>query len=274
MKTAIQGQHGAVPTASRTLIRTLSSIPDFQYFVRLSPNPDPSRVLVLVHGISRQPSFMLRCLADRADELDYTLMAPVFNHRSYSDYQRLGRDGRGQRADLAFRAMLMDAGVCLGLEGPVHLMGFSGGAQFAHRFVYAHPGVVRSLTLAAAGWYTAPDRRVQFPYGTAPNSRLPDLNFDIDSLLRTPSLTLVGERDTVRDAAVRRSPRLDKRQGRNRLTRARWFHRRLEKLAAAEGYGRLHRFHELPRTAHDFGEAVMRGGLADQLFAFCEENAA
>ena len=274
MKTAIQGQQSTVPTASRTLIRTLSSIPDFQYFVRPSPNPDPDRVLVLVHGISRQPSFMLRCLADRADELDYTLIAPVFNHRSYSDYQRLGRDGRGERADLAFRTMLMDAAVCLGLQGAVHLMGFSGGAQFAHRFVYAHPGVVRSLTLAAAGWYTAPDGRVRFPYGTAPNRRLPDLNFDIHNLLQTPSLTIVGERDTVRDSTVRRSPRLDKRQGPNRLARARWFHRRLKKLAAAEGYGRRHRFCELPRTAHDFGEAVMRGGLVDLLFDFCEENVA
>ena len=79
--------------ASRTVIRPIDTVPDFQYLARVPARPDPARVLVVVHGISRNAPFMLRCLAESAEATGYTLLAPVFSQRTYGDYQRLGREG-------------------------------------------------------------------------------------------------------------------------------------------------------------------------------------
>jgi pimeloyl-ACP methyl ester carboxylesterase len=252
--------------ASRTVIRPIDTAVDFQYLARVPQAPDPRRILVAIHGISRNAPFMMRCLADAAEALGYTLLAPVFNQRSYPDYQRLGRQGRGARADLALHAMLKDARGWLGLDRAFNLFGFSGGAQFAHRFVYANPCLVRSLVLAAAGWYTAPDPDERFPYGTKRTRRLPDLRFNARGLADTPTLILVGAADSERDEALRRSARVDRAQGRDRIERARWFRRQLAALRPAMPPA----FDLLPDTAHDFGEAVSRGGLVARIFEHCE----
>ena len=257
---------------NKILTRKLPDIPDFRYLLRLSSEPDPQRVLVVVHGISRQPAYMLRCLESAAQALNYTLIAPEFSKWSYRDYQRLGREGRGYRADIAFDAMMDDVAKFTGLKGPVHLLGFSGGAQFVHRYVYSQPGKVRSLCVAAAGWYTPPLSSERFPYGTRTNKRLQGVSFDANNLISTPTLTVVGENDTNRDPAMRRSPCIDKQQGINRLKRAQWFHQRMKKLAAKKSIDTNHQFKILPATGHNFGEAVLLGGLTDVVFNFCEDN--
>ena len=259
----------ATLTPGRIFNRTVSSIPDFNYLVRLSREPDLTRVLVVVHGIARRATFIMRSLGPIADEFNYTLLAPIFNHRSYPDYQRLGREGRGRRADLALLAMLRDARIQIGVSPDIHLFGFSGGAQFVHRFAYAYPGATKSISLAAAGWYTAPAPELSFPYGTKANRKLPDLQFHIDGLAQIPSLVMVGENDNVCDSAVRQSPRLVEQQGEHRLQRAAWFHDQL--LEISQAYESSERqFCILPNTAHNFGEAVFCGGLDRRLLEFCE----
>ena len=261
---------GGVPTR-RTVTRPLPGVADFKYLVRIGPDPASGPVMVAVHGIAREPSMLLRFLAECADAGNYTLIAPVFNQRSYGDYQRLGRAGLGARADLALNAMLEDARAWLGIRGPVHLFGFSGGAQFAHRFVYANPGVVRSGALASAGWYTPPDAGRRFPWGTRKTRRMPGVEFSAGALLETPSLVMVGALDDARDDALRKLPRVDRTQGLTRIERARWFHETIARRAREHAPHVAHRFALLPNTAHDFAQAVLRGGLARVLFHFCNE---
>ncbi len=256
----------------RILRRYLDAHEGFSYLLRVPAAPDPERVLVLVHGIARQASYMMHTLAEHAERHGYTLVAPVFGYRYYEDYQRLGRRGRGKRADLALQAAMKDLRDHVGAGEYFHLFGFSGGAQFAHRYVYAWPDKVRTVTLAAAGWYTAPDPGVRFPYGTGQTAKLPELRFDARHLARVPTLTLVGDRDRVRDPALRQVDRVDFVQGRNRVARARWFHGAISSLAEATDAGVEHGIEVLDNTAHDFGEAVYQGGLADKLFAFCERH--
>mgnify|MGYP000365586974 CR=1 FL=1 len=271
MNTVFQLQREVVVNG-RLLSRSLPAFPGFRYLLRLSSRPDPKRVLVVVHGISRRPAYMLRCLEAYADAFNYTLVAPVFNRWLYRDYQRLGRPGRGARADLAFAAMLDDLSAHTGLNEPVHLMGFSGGAQFAHRYVYSRSQTVRSLCLAAAGWYTAPDAQRAYPYGTfAVGDLLPGSCFSVEGLLRTPTLTLIGEKDIKPDSAMRSVAGLNQRQGQNRMERAVWFHNCLECLAKEYNAGVAHGFQVLPDTGHSFKDAVWKGGLAGYLFNFCEK---
>ena len=255
----------------RLLKRQLPDVLDCSYLMRLSPAPDPTRVLVVVHGIARRASSMLASFENAADKYNYTLIAPIFNDRTYGDYQRLGRVGRGARADVALQAILADAKQWLGLNKPVHLFGFSGGAQFAHRFIYAHPTQMASVTLAAAGWYTSPESKKHFPYGIGRSEKLLDLRFDSERLVRTPSMVMIGANDVNRDGSVRETPWLNRTQGNTRLARAEWFHSRLVSLARHHNYSTSHRFYILPDTAHDFGAAVIHGGLDKILLQFCEE---
>ena len=258
---------------SKILRRRLPEYPGYSYLVRFPEVPDADKLLVVVHGIARQADYMLQALAGEADRHGYTLIAPVFSYRDYPDYQRLGRSGLGQRADLAVCATLADLREHLGFSSGFHLFGFSGGAQFAHRFVYAHPEPVLSVCLASAGWYTPPDSGRRFPNGTDRTARLDGIRFEAGRLARTPTLVVVGDKDTERDEALRKTPRVDKLQGSDRIERAEWFHRRLRRLAKRNEYPALHEFALLENTSHDFGEAVHQGGLAGTLFDFCERAA-
>lgn len=244
--------------------------PAVRFLLRLPERPRADRVVVAVHGISREPDVMVRWLAPLADEQGYTLVAPEFDAHGFNDFQRLGRAGRGQRADRALHNVLAAARAILGDEPAAlpHLVGFSGGAQFGHRYIYAHPGQFASATLVAAGWYTPPHSRRSFPRGLGTCEGLPDLYFDGASLARTPTLVMVGERDEKVDRNVRSTPRLNRQQGRNRRARARWFHERLSRFAESVEGGAAHRFAELPRTGHDFAEAAREGCLAQRLFDF------
>lgn len=252
--------------------RTLPNVADFSYYARLSAEPDPARFLVLVHGIARQADFMIRMFAEAADEQNFSLLAPVFSYRSYPDYQRLGRVGLGERADVAFLCMVEDARIRLGMGSGFDVLGFSGGAQFAHRFAYACPSVARSLVLAAAGWYTPPDRTGRFPYGLKPTKRLRGLKFRKSGLVDTPTLTVVGSRDTQRDNALRQTERVDTEQGLNRVARAKWFHGRLREAARVRARGVEHEFSLLPDTGHAVATAVQQGGLAELALEFCERQ--
>ncbi|MEM7282561.1 MAG: hypothetical protein AAF438_13135 [Pseudomonadota bacterium] len=252
---------------SKCLLRLVPQTADIKYLVRLSPEPDPNRVLVLVHGISRSPSFMIQCLAERADRENFSLVAPIFSHRTFDDYQRLGRLFRGQRADLALLRILEDAKQWTGLPESYHLFGFSGGAQFCHRFVMTGATQIRSLTLASAGWYTDPSSEQRYPYGVGRSDSLP-VQLMPERLYRTPTLVLVGENDIQQDAALV-GGRVDQAQGKNRMLRAVWFHSKLAQHAQAAGLDTQHLFDVLPNTGHDFVEATTLGGLVDRLFDFC-----
>lgn len=257
------------PTAP-IIRRTLPEHPDFSYLAWPAPEPDPDRFLVLVHGISRQADFMMRAFVDLAEQYNYSLLAPEFSYRTYSDYQRLGRKGLGERADLAFLGLLADARARLGAGHEFDLFGFSGGAQFAHRFAYAYPARARSLSLAAAGWYTAPNPRRRYPYGLGSTRRLPGLTFSADGVTTVPTLTIVGEKDTVRDTTLRQRERVDIEQGQHRVARARWFHGAIRDAAEKNGHYGLHEYLELPTTGHDFATAAHTGSLVNEVFSFIE----
>lgn len=109
--------------------------------------------IVAVHGISRNIGEHRDAFAPVADRLGRRLVLPLFAH-GHRGYQRL-RGRRGEpRADQRLWALLDS----MGEDGDVDLVGFSGGAQFAHRAAMVTPARVRSLATISAGWYTFPGR--------------------------------------------------------------------------------------------------------------------
>ena len=228
--------------------------------------PVPGRTLVSVHGISRNARDHVRLLAPLAEQYGATVIAPLFDETFFSDYQRLGRRGRGERADLALNDILIDA---LAPTPPkIALFGYSGGGQFAHRYALAHPERVAALALAAPGWFTYPDHDQRYPYGLATDNRLPGVHFDPDQFLRIPTLVLVGAHDITRNSSLRRSERLDRAQGRNRVVRGNRWISAMKSAARQRGFTTPYVFRCLPNTDHDFVASMTRDAMGVAVFRF------
>ena len=232
-----------------------------------------TRLLVSVHGISRNAEEHLRCFAPLAAEYGVAIMAPVFSPVAFPDYQRLGRHGKGLRADQVLRSMLNRLARQVGLAPRrIHLFGHSGGAQFVHRYVMAYPDQVARYVASAAGWYTLPDPALPYPLGTGESAGLLDVAFDPFAFLRVPGAVLVGSRDYKRGAALRNAPMVNALQGGTRIERAERWVAAMNTAATVRGLLPPVSLELVAAAGHRFGEMAMRGAVA-QSFAFLFENA-
>lgn len=233
--------------------------------------PEKLEVIVSVHGISRNYEEHVELIKDKCSS-NFAIVAPYFDETRYGHYQKLGVGYREARADLSLDAALDALRKATGLETrKFHLLGFSGGAQFAHRYTLANPNRIRSLHLAAAGYYTFLNDSVAWPRGlrNCPLQRI--VNANRNFFLRLPIDVYVGERDDVRDTTLRQGPRIDPQQGENRLERAvRWTKhvrelQRRSHLSFAE-------LTILPQVGHDFRQACTTGKLVEILLEKCLQD--
>jgi len=223
---------------------------------------------VAVHGISRNAREQALRFAPFAEQYGVALVAPVFPRDRYSDYQRLGRLGKGERADLALECIVSEVRQLLDLRADrVHLFGFSGGGQFVHRYAMAHPERVASLAVAAAGWFTFPDADLEFPLGCRPTPDLPDLAFDRERFLRVPVHVFVGSRDRKRGPGFNRSRPLDLLQGRTRIERGRRWVSAMREAARRHRLSTPYSFEILPGCWHSFERCATRGRLGERVFS-------
>ena len=245
-----------------------------RYYIYLPTRWLPERTIVAVHGTSRGAREQANELARLADQHHAIVIAPLFDEYRFPDYQRLGRQGLGERADRALQRVITDVEQTLGTAlTPFSIFGFSGGGQFAHRYALANPNQIRRAVIAAAGWFTLPDEIEAFPKGTGPCDRLADLRFDLDGLLEIPILVVASILDTTRDATLRRRKQLNKTQGRNRLERARRWVRAMRRAARARGLDPRCRFRSMTHSNHDFVAAVRSDHLDGLIFDYFYDTA-
>jgi pimeloyl-ACP methyl ester carboxylesterase len=239
-----------------------------QYFLYLpGSGANHAPVLVTVHGLSRNAEEHANLFASRCEQLGVVLIAPLFPEDRARDYQRLGRWGRGTRADVALESILEEVALMTGAAtAPTHLFGFSGGAQFAHRYAMAHPRRVARVVAASAGWYTFPDGRKRYPYGIRASRDLPDVRFDPEEFLQVPITVIVGERDTT-NVDMRSTKRVNRQQGPHRLERARKWVDAMHDAARAHHLDPLVTFESIPGGDHSFANLMLTGGLGDRVFA-------
>lgn len=254
---ALIPQHRAIP--QRPLFVRAPGLPEREYYVflpaALKPGAEP---LVLVHGISRNAAELVLRFAEQADRTGVPLIAPLFRGEIYGQYQQACDVKRGLRSDLALCDILGDAARRFGLEtNRIALFGFSGGAQFAHRFSLMHPHRVRACVPASAGWYTMPDPLLAWPLGL---DDMPGGPVD-PAARRVPFHLIIGQRDRHDDPALRRDPELDRIQGTDRRARAKAWHRALHKA----GWNPASSLTVLPRTRHNF-TCAHRHGLTQTVF--------
>jgi pimeloyl-ACP methyl ester carboxylesterase len=220
-------------------------------------------VLVAVHGVSRNAHEQAVVFSRLCDARGAVLLVPIFTKDQHRDYQRLGRNGRGPRVDLLLHRCLSEVASMSGADvAQIRLFGFSGGAQFAHRYLMAHPHRVARAVIAASGWYTFPDRARKYPYGIRMNRSLSGVHFSPEQFLRVPVKVLVGSRDTGSNK-MRSSADLDAQQGANRVERARRWVAAMRTAASAFGLRRRVSLTEVPDIDHSFTAFCERGALVD-----------
>lgn len=254
-------------TRKRLMRRVLRSDPAQEYLVYLPPTAgENAPLLVTVHGVSRNADEHVRLLSAYCDQYGVVLVAPLFSAEDFPKYQQLGHAGQSKRADLMLNAIIAEAAAVAGIEcESFYLFGYSGGAQFAHRYLMAHPHRVAAAVVAGAGWYTLPNPTRRFPFGTRMSKSLTDLRFDAEEFLSIPVTVIIGAEDTA-TAGVRSSAKLDSEQGTNRLDRARNWVAQMQAAAASHHMESRVSLVELPRSDHSFRRAVLRAGLGSLAF--------
>lgn len=229
------------------------------------------RVIVAVHGISRHYLHQIEAYKELAETYGCWLLVPEFNKKAFPRYQQLAKDVTCPRADLALNtALLAWKNIQKQPNLKIHLCGYSGGAQFAHRYAMAHPQHVESLVLCSAGWYTFPDPREEYPYGTAswPVWLAPS---QVDEMIKLPILVMVGENDIEREKNLRQSKALDQQQGMNRLERAQRWSDAVSEYKREKSVPNGIRFHRLPGQAHSFECCAKESDMMQHIADFWHE---
>ncbi len=246
--------------------RTLRQDPRQEYFAYVpSSCGDGAPLLVAVHGISRNAQGLARALAPACEALGVVLAVPHFTPEDHG-YQRLGDARRNFRADRLLDSCVAEITALSGADSSeIFLFGHSGGAQFCHRYLMAHPTRVARATLMAAGWYTFPDPLRKFPYGIRTSRALPDISFNPEQFLRIPIEVLVGSDDLGRKS-LRSTRAVIEQQGATRVERARRWTAAMQAAAYRYGLPSQVRLTEVPNVGHDFEAFRTRGDLVDRVF--------
>ena len=179
---------GLIKTAmliGSTPIKALHSDPRVSYNLYIPPdhyNPDPSRnistedesshpsyklpqipLVISVHGTGRDAGTCRRRLIAFADTERCAILAPLFpagldDELDYDSYKLLR--SKTLKSDLALLDIVKEVAVRYpGIDTEkFSLVGFSGGAQFVHRFLYIHPERVLAASVGAPGRVTYLDR--------------------------------------------------------------------------------------------------------------------
>lgn len=243
---AYPGRHG--------LLSHKSQGGELDYFAYVPRSISPaSSLLVTVHGIDRKALQHAMRFAPWAEQRNFVVLAPHFSKTRMPRYQKTlpGPSGESplDALDLTVDHFLRATGIRPAMK---NLFGYSGGAQFAQRYVLRGRLSWDKLVLAAPGWFTMPDPELPFPYGLgaslAAGACLPEL----DRLLTTPTLVLVGSEDTHRDSSLNREQQIDAVQGLTRLERAGRWTEAMTAEAARRGVRSLVHLQTLPGAGHDF----------------------
>jgi len=116
-------------------------------------------LIIPVHGTDRTPEVDRDRFISVAKKHGAIVLAPLFpagvgTHEDIDDYKFL--EGHGIRYDQLLLGMIEEVRAYYGCRGRLLLYGFSGGAQFVHRFALLYPELVLAASIASPGLVTLP----------------------------------------------------------------------------------------------------------------------
>ncbi len=210
--------------AGRSPLIVCQTDPRFSYYLYVPAAVD--RVLVFVHGTDRDAAVFRDALSGFAEDNCCLVLAPLFptgltEPGDVDGYKYLLH--QGIRYDNLLVEMVAEVATQYGLHfGRFLLGGFSGGAQFAHRFFYLHPQYLLGVSLAAPGRVTLFDTGLDWWAGIRDVPDLFGQAIDWDALRQVPVQIIGGALDaddlTIYEGSPYWMPGANA-AGRNRLER-------------------------------------------------------
>jgi pimeloyl-ACP methyl ester carboxylesterase len=138
-----------------------------------APSGQPLRLLVALHGIGGDGAAFASDLTAAADQNGWVLVAPTIAYGDWMDPQQVAHEDAALINWLAAYLSQLPARTDQPLDPEVLLLGYSRGAQLAHRFAEAYPERVVAVAAVSAGSYTLPlataadGTLLPFPFGVA-----------------------------------------------------------------------------------------------------------
>lgn len=168
---------------------------------RLEVGESFANLLVFVHGEGRRFQFLLNSLMPLANECSYLVVCPLFPANILRDGNAEGykylREG-SVRYDRILLDIVAEIRSTFAFESARFLLGgYSGGAQYCHRFAYFHANQLEACSIAAPGSVTLLDPELDWWPGIRGASEIFDAPIDIESLKKVRIQLVVGERDTT-----------------------------------------------------------------------------
>lgn len=163
-------------------------------------------LLANIHGTSRRMAALQvdEQLPKLADEIGFAVLAPLFpagieGPNDISSFKVLHTDSL--RSDFELLNILDEVAYRWpGIDTTrIYLSGFSGGGQFAHRFLYLHPDRVAAASIGAPGRVTYPDKSKSWPQGVSNVANVGEIfntTVNMTSLNEVSLQFVVGEKDT------------------------------------------------------------------------------
>ncbi|KIW91201.1 uncharacterized protein Z519_08097 [Cladophialophora bantiana CBS 173.52] len=194
-------------------LRAVACDPRVSYALYVPPhhyNPSPAQgedkvpLLVYMHGTRRDISAIhdAHGLVAFAETTPCAVLAPLFpaglDGANDIDSYKLLRS-KTLRSDLVLLSMLDEiAQRWPGVRTEkIFMMGFSGGGQFAHRFLYLYPERLAAVSVGAPGRVTSLDSQKKWPMGVADAEALFGRTVQADLLRKVPIQLVIGSADTV-----------------------------------------------------------------------------
>jgi poly(3-hydroxybutyrate) depolymerase len=168
-------------------------------YVPADLGPGSAPLVVIQHGTERNFLLYRDHLAAFADEHGAVVLAPLFpagivDPDDLHNFKFIAY--RGIRYDEVLLAMVAEVAARYPVDaGTFYLHGFSGGGQFAHRFLYLHPDRLAGVSIGAPGRVTQLDDSLPWWLGTRDFEQRFGRPVDLDALRRVPVLMVVGDQD-------------------------------------------------------------------------------
>lgn len=257
------------PPGSKHLLHRVEDKESLSYYLFLPANlSEKSRVIVCVHGISRNAKEQINAFREQANQYDYIIIAPHFSRKNYQGYQRLEKGAAGYTPVEALHKILNDVHVKYTVKTNMFsLFGYSGGAQFAHRYALFYPEKIDRLIICSAGWFTFPVDDKTYPYGLkgTPKS-VPEIGRNLTTFLHLNITVLVGEFDNTNDPGLNRTKRINRQQGYHRLERARRWVYALQSQCNEMSVRSNLRFIIIKGCGHSFNNCERLGNFSKYIF--------
>jgi len=235
----LTGETSLIALQADTRFSYRAYIPDVHY-PRNSTSKKKLPVLVAIHGTFRRPERYITAWKEFADTNGCIIVAPLFpaslqGPLDLDGYHYLGKpplaesdrmkhllqhivhvDGLDEqlhqqnRAEIRHDLLLLSMLDEIALRWPAvdiskfYLSGFSGGAQFSHRFLYLHPDRLLGVCVGAPGSATHLDFAKEWPAGIKGLKSIFGRDAEIDLVKKVPILLFVGSNDVEGPASKAR----------------------------------------------------------------------